>query len=111
MKAIVLDSNIFWIRRLQKSIEALGHECVIQLKPSELIGGDVVIVNLGERSFDVFETIKGFRDRGLPVIAHVGHKEKDLIHKGYACGANIVSSNGEITFHLEKLLEQVHVAR
>lgn len=110
MKIAVIDSNIFWTRRLQKSIEALGHECVIQLKPSGLIEGDVVILNLSEENFDVFEIIKIFRDNGVPVIAHVGHKEKELIKRGYASGADIVSSNGEITFHIEKLLEQVHVA-
>ena len=38
------------------------------------------------------------------VIAHAGHKEKDLLEMGRQAGSDHVATNGELTFKIELLL-------
>lgn len=107
MKVIIANSNLLWSRRLEKTIQSLGHSlAIISSKGSQTPKGDLAIVNLAEISFSPFEMIRTLRDAGIPVIAFAGHKEKELWKRAKEAGADRIVSNGEITFKLSNILSE-----
>src|SRR5450631_1320399 len=101
-----------WSSKLMQSLRMLGHEPMSPSADSKDV--TVAIVNLswrpsGSRSRigavaepisteeePVRALIRELHDRGIKVIAHAGHKEKDLFEMGKAVGADVLATNGEI---------------
>ncbi len=95
-----------WSQRLKKSLESLGHQTAIYTSiPPEIDAGDVAIVNLGSPNLKAETLVPMLKAAGIRVIAHAGHKEKELRELGTALGCDRLASNSELTFKIESLLE------
>lgn len=93
-----------WSSKLRQSLRILGHECVL-LKEVPAAGmADVAIVNLGDG--DPKALIAALTQRGIPSIAHAGHKEKELHDLGREAGATLLATNSEMTHKLPDLLQK-----
>jgi ketopantoate hydroxymethyltransferase len=101
MKLLIFESNLFWSTRLVHSARALGHEALVVSEPQE---GDAAIVNLGAPNVQML--IEELKRRGIYVIGHAGHKEKDLHALGREAGCDKLATNSELTFKLGSLLDQ-----
>lgn len=100
----VFESNLMWSARLTNSLRKLGHEAgVLSEVPTDQTA-DVAILNLGEAGAP--ELIARLRELGVVSIAHAGHKERELLDVGRDSGADIVSTNSELTYKLPQLLER-----
>ena len=104
MTVWTFESNLMWSSKLRQSLRILGHECVL-LKDVPAEGtADVAIVNLGEGEPKTL--IASLTERGVPTIAHAGHKEKELHDLGREAGATLLATNSEISHKLPDLLEK-----
>lgn len=99
-----------WSSRLVKSVRASGAEPVLASKP-EIEPCDAVILNLGDLGEKAMEVTKAFQEVGAVVIAHAGHKEKELHALGKEAGCDILATNSELTWKLEKILEKARNIR
>ncbi|MCH8980153.1 MAG: hypothetical protein IH945_13075 [Armatimonadetes bacterium] len=99
MKVLLREDNLMWSVRVKNGLVALGHEPVKEETEAEL-----AIVSLSARAFDPFETVAKLKEKGLRVIGHVGHKEKDLWKRGEEAGCDQVVSNGSLANRLEAVL-------
>jgi hypothetical protein len=103
VRVLVIESNLMWSVRLAKGLEALGHEAKVDRQPVE--GDfDVAIVNLGEPNVDWPARVAHLQGRGIKVIAHAGHKEKEVIALGKEAGCDVVATNSELTHKLADVL-------
>lgn len=94
-----------WSQRLRQSVSALGHEAVLFASlPDQMVNGDVAIVNLGSAKISASELIPMLKGGGIRVLAHAGHKEKELRELGASLGCEKIASNSELTFKLGELL-------
>lgn len=98
-KVLIIESNLLWSVRLQKGLTALGYETVVDrsLPEGEF---DVAIVNLGEPGVDWTDRVAQLHTRGTRVIAHAGHKEKELHDLGRQAGCDVLATNSELTHKL-----------
>ncbi len=94
-----------WSSRLQKSVRACGHEPILtnQQVPQAC---DVVILNLGDLGDQAAAVTAQFHEQGSVVVAHAGHKEKELHQLGREAKCDILATNSELTWKLEKILEK-----
>jgi hypothetical protein len=99
LKILILEKSLLWLPRVTKSVKALGHEPATE-------GYEVVILNLGETGDQSAALTKQYQQVGCVVIAHAGHKETELRELGQAAGCDILATNSELTWKLEKLLEK-----
>lgn len=108
MIVLVFETNLMWSSRLVKSLRELGHEAVLRSEmPEEAAGATAAIVNLGDRSLPAETLVKKLHEMDVKVIAHAGHKEKDLHELGREAGADILATNSQLTFKLPDLLAQI----
>lgn len=95
-----------WSARLAQSLKALGHEATVLARtPEQLPQAEAAIVNLG--SSDAASLVPLLKGAGIYVIAHAGHKEKQLHELGRDLGCDRLASNSELTFKLEGLLPRI----
>lgn len=106
MRVLVFEPNLMWSARLKRSLVALGHEPVLRTSYARE-PADAAIVNLGESALDPTALIDALHQSGVPVIAHAGHKEKELAALGRQAGADVLATNSQLTFKLEELLSLV----
>lgn len=113
MRVLIFESNLMWSSRMVQSAKRLGHEPFLRSEiPTSSEGAEAAIVNLGDPSLDPKALVAALKGLGVPVIAHAGHKEKQLIELGREAEVEILATNGQITFKLEELLEKARkVAR
>lgn len=105
MKVLIFEDNLMWSQRLRQSVSALGHEAVLfSSLPTELGAGDVAVVNLGSSKIPASELVPRLKAAHIRVIAHAGHKEKELRELGNNLGCDRIASNSELTFKLAELL-------
>ena len=102
---LVYEPNLFWSARLLKSLKSLGHEPSLETQPKE---GDVALVNLGAAELGPATLVEELRGRGVYVIGHAGHKEKELRELGRNAGCDRIASNSEMTFKLDSLLAEAN---
>ncbi len=93
-----------WSAKLRQSLRLLGHEGVVLREVPEGTA-DAAVVNLGEG--DPAALIAALRARGVPTIAHAGHKEKDLHEVGREAGATVLVTNSELANKLADVLGRV----
>ncbi len=108
MKVLVFEDNLMWSSRLIQTLRALGHEPILRTQPEI---GDVearaAIVNLGSSKFDNKTLIPELKSRGIHVIGHAGHKEKELMAFGKEAGCDTLATNSELTFKTQALLDRI----
>lgn len=108
MRVLIFEPNLMWSSRLNQSLRKLGHEPLLRTAlPVESEGADAAIVNLGEVKLDARTLVAKLHELGVPVIAHAGHKEKELQELGKAAGVEVLASNSQLTFKIEELLNRV----
>jgi len=109
MKVLVFEDNLMWSSRLMQSLRGFGHEGLLRKGlPDSSEGADVAIVNLGSTAPPPGELVARLHDLGVRVLAHAGHKEKQLLELGRAAGADILATNSELTFKLPELVERAY---
>ena len=108
MTVLIFENNLMWSPRLVKSVEGLGHKAVVVDRiPDEFPEADIAILNLGYGPEDQMkELIALLRDRNVHVIGHAGHKEKEKLEVGKEMGCDRLATNSEITFKLDRLLNE-----
>ena len=105
MKVLVFEDNLMWSTRLKQTLKALNHEVeILQTIPSAMPEANAAIVNLGSPKMPARDLVAKLKDAGIYVIAHAGHKEKELRALGQELACDRLASNSELTFKLESLL-------
>lgn len=107
MTVWVFETNLMWSSKLKQSLRLLGHESAILRNMPEEGTADAAIVNLGERDPEPTTLIAALNGRGIPSIAHAGHKEKELHELGREAGATCLVTNSELTHKLPEILAGV----
>ena len=111
MRILYCDENLLWTSRLKLSIQALNHEPVhhhLGEPFPEAI--DIAIVNLGIEESKLKLAIDEFKEKGIIIIGHAGHKEKELLQLGKDFGVDRLATNSELTNKLGQILETIHVS-
>ncbi|MEZ0325834.1 MAG: hypothetical protein ACAH95_07995 [Fimbriimonas sp.] len=105
MRVLVYEDNLLWSTRIMNALQTLGHEAELRNEP---VPGDAdaAIVNLSTQSMDAPKLVPALDKRGVIVIGHAGHKEKNLLELGRAAGCHIVATNSQMTNKLEQLLDK-----
>ena len=90
-----------------KSVVAFGHEATVFAKaPPEMPVADVAIVNLSSRAILPSDIVPKLKAAVIKVIAHAGHKEKELLELGKELGCDRLATNGEITHKIDQILNE-----
>lgn len=112
MKVLVFEDNLMWTSRFAQTLRAHGHEPLIRKGlPEDTEDAEVAIVNLGWTAPSPVELVGRLHELGIPVLAHAGHKEKDLMALGKEAKADVLATNSQITFKLPELILQTHRAQ
>ena len=105
VRILVIENNLLWSSKLKSGLIALGHAPVISpALPSDAGGYELAIVNLSQPTPSPKELIASLHSYGIKVIAHAGHKEKDLLQLGKEAGADVLVTNGELSAKLEAVV-------
>lgn len=105
MVVLVFEDNLMWSSRLVQSLRALGHEPILLSEvPHPLPAANAAIVNLGSTSLPGHRLAPLLHAAGIAVIAHAGHKEKDLLKLGRKANVEVLATNSELTHKLPELL-------
>ncbi|MES1227882.1 MAG: hypothetical protein ABUL72_04370 [Armatimonadota bacterium] len=108
MRIAVYEDNLMWSPRLRKNIEGLGHEAVMVARlEATLPEAEMAIVNLGSVSMKAETLVPRLKQAGQIVVAHAGHKEKDLHALGRDLGCDLFATNSELANHLAKIIDKV----
>ena len=111
MRVLVFESNLMWSSRLLQSLGKLGHQAVLCGEvPASREGASAAIVNLGDSKWDATSLVAELKKLGLTVIAHAGHKERELQELGRDANVDILATNSELTFKLPAILDRVEQA-
>lgn len=109
MQILVIETNLMWSSRLAKSVVACGHEAqVVSNVPTQTECG-AAIINLAnyKNAEDATAAVSQLHEMGCQVIGHAGHKEKPLFQVGEEAGCDILVTNGELTWKIEKILKKL----
>ncbi len=105
MKVLIFERDLIWTTRLRNNLVGLGHEAIsVRAIGEETSEADVAIVNLGSNAFPLEQLVPELHTKGIKVIAHAGHKEKDLHELGRSLGCDRLATNSELTHKLEQIL-------
>lgn len=97
-----------WSARIARALVALGHtQQTFAALPTTVPDADLAIVNLGSESLPAKKLVPVLHEKGIFVVAHAGHKEKNLLEEGREVECNLVVSNSVIANKLAELIEQV----
>lgn len=108
MRVLVFETNLMWSARLAQSLRGLGHEAqVLGGLPADDERADAAIINLGSSAPPPGELVARLHALGIPVIAHAGHKEKELHALGRQAGADRLATNSELTYKLPEILAEI----
>lgn len=106
MKVLIVEDNLMWSERLRRGAAALGHQATVSPDGTSEAVPDLALVNLGLRQGNAAAIIRSLKARGVRVVGHAGHKEKDLLAAGEAAGCDRVVSNGTLAARLPEVLSQ-----
>ncbi|RYG43040.1 hypothetical protein EON79_17750 [bacterium] len=107
MHVLVFESNLMWSSRLVMSLKAFGHEATLVGPGKPWPAAEAAIVNLGEAAYKPEELVPALRAQGIKVLAHAGHKEKELIELGRTIGCDRLATNSELTNKLPALMDEL----
>ncbi len=110
MRVLVVEPNLLWGPRLAKTLQSEGYEPTVVNSPVE---GEfeAAIVNLSTPGVDWPVLIAGLHSRGMVILGHAGHKEKDLHSLGREAGCDLLATNSEITNKLPALMQRLSELR
>lgn len=107
MRILIFEDNLMWGPRLVKSAQAFGHQHTLLAKvPNEIPEADLAIINLGSLSMPAQDLIPRLKEQGIKILAHAGHKEKELHALGKDLGCDRLATNSEITNKLDQILKE-----
>ena len=90
---------------MSQTLRAFGHEPSLRKGlPDDGDGAKVAIINLGSKSPDPVSLVARLHELGIRVLAHAGHREKELLDLGRVAGADRLATNSELTFKLQELI-------
>jgi len=108
MKVAIFEDNLMWGPRLVQSVRALGHEPIaISQWTDDIPETEFALINLGSTVFPPARLMEILRTRPTKVIAHAGHKEKQLHEVGRDLGCDYLATNSEMTFKLPEIFRKV----
>jgi hypothetical protein len=108
MRILVFEDNLMWSSRLSQTLRGTGHEPLLRKGlPEDAEGAAVAVINLGQSSPDPRDLVQRLHNLGVRVLAHAGHKEKELLELGRLAGADRLATNSELTFKLPQLVEEL----
>jgi hypothetical protein len=108
MRIFVFETNLMWSSRLARTLAAFGHEPLLRTTlPETDEGADLAIVNLGSPEPSPSDLVARLHFLGVKVLAHAGHKEKELHELGRQIKADRLATNSELTFKLPQLIEEI----
>jgi hypothetical protein len=101
----VFDDNLMWSERLLRSLKALGHDAkAVVAIPDTYPAAELALINLSSRAVQPEALAPRLKSMGVRTVGFAGHKEKELLEKGRAVGCDVIATNSEVTFKLERLL-------
>ena len=103
MTVWIFERNLLWSARLKNALATLGHAPRLCGALPEDGGADLAIVNLGEGD-RIESLVPALKARGVPVLAHAGHREKELLALGKSLGVDRLATNGQMANDLERVL-------
>ncbi len=103
MRVLVYELNLFWSVRIGRALEARGHEAEVS-SHGKHENADMAIVNLSETR--AAWIVPELQARGIPILAHAGHKEKELLELGRQLKVTRLVTNSELTHKFDKLLAE-----
>lgn len=104
MTVLLFERNLLWSVRLANALRTLGHEAIVLENVGEE-EGDLAVVNLSEG--DRIEALVGaLRARKVPILAHAGHREKELMTLGKTLGVDRLATNGQMANDLAGTLQR-----
>jgi len=108
VKVLVFEENLMWSSRLMQTLRGTGHEPLLRRGlPETSEGAEAAIINLGSSSPGPAALVSRLHGLGIKVLAHAGHREKELLQLGKEAGADRLATNREITFKLPQLLQEL----
>ena len=107
VRVLIVEDNLMWSARLIRTITTLGHDAIVVTNLDQPQDADAAIVNLGAKTLAPETVVPKLRARGIHVIGHAGHKEKELHELGAEIGCDTLATNSELTFKLDKLLSSI----
>lgn len=106
MRILILEDNLLWSSRLAKTIVHLGHEPVVAERlPAPEGHFDVAIINLASPT--ITQDVNTLKSQHIRLIAHAGHKEKELHALGASLQIDVLATNSELTWKLDTLLDKL----
>ncbi len=104
MKILVLERNLMWSSRLARSLRAAGFDPETAGTIPDQTNALMAIINLGERTEAEIQTLK---NKGMKILAHAGHKEKDLLTLGEQAGCDRIATNSEMANKLPQIVKEM----
>ena len=105
MTVLLFERNLLWSVRLANALRALGHEAHVR----ETVGeeaADLAVVNLSETD-RVERLVADLKARAIPILAHAGHREKELMALGKRLGVDRLATNGQLATDLANVLARL----
>lgn len=102
MTVLLYERNLLWSVRLKNAFVALGHEARVADAPE---AADLAVVNLSEERARTL--VEGLKPLGVPILAHAGHKEKELMALGKELGVERLATNGQLASDLAGVLNRM----
>ncbi|HRI44164.1 MAG TPA: hypothetical protein PLL78_03375 [Fimbriimonadaceae bacterium] len=110
MTVLILEDNLLWSARLKRTIEGLGHRALVASPlAAEIPQADAAIVNLSAAAPNLDVVVTALRERGIHVIGHAGHKEREVHESPAAALCDQVLTNSQATYKLEAALALVDI--
>jgi hypothetical protein len=110
LNVLIIEDNLLWSTRVANALKIAGHSYQLADALPPVTNADLAIVNLSLSKSDPFVCIESLVRLGMPILAHAGHKEKELWQKARASGCEKVVSNSELVNKLGQLLEEFAIA-
>jgi len=108
VKIAIFEENLMWGPRLVQSVRGLGHEpMLIERGTTDLPDADLAIINLGSPVFPPETLVPALKAKSIRIIAHAGHKEKQLHEIGKDLNCDYLATNSELTFKLPQIIVKV----
>lgn len=109
MMILLFERNLLWSVRLANALRALGHEAAVLDAPEAWPGeraADLAVVNLSEGD-RIEGLVAALKASGVPILAHAGHREKELMTLGKTLGVDRLATNGQMANDLAGVLARV----
>ncbi len=106
MNVWLFEDNLMWSARLERALRGLGHQPSVRTTSTIVDAPDVAIVNLGRSTFDLESLVPALLERGVYVVGHAGHKEKDLLDRGQRLRCSKVATNSEVANKMASILAE-----